>query len=227
MSNKHFVIILAGGEGKRMQTDTLKQFLVLGKKPVLMHSLMTFYEYDKSSILSVVLPKNKIRYWEKICIKYDFNLPHKIFYGGTTRFDSVKNALFKLKMNQNDIVSIHDGVRPFISKKLIKKLVNSASKKGHAAPFLVSKDSLRICDNNNYKTNSVDRQNFRFTQTPQVFKAEIIKNAYKKGNNNSKTDDISLIEDDVNKVNLIKGEQINMKITTKEDWFLAQKIIRS
>tara|TARA_B100001758_G_C18393212_1_gene604248 strand:+ start:245 stop:925 length:681 start_codon:yes stop_codon:yes gene_type:complete len=225
MPNKHFVIILAGGEGKRMQTDTLKQFLVLGKKPVLMHSLHTFYQFDKKSVLSVVLPKNKINYWKSICKKYDFNLQHNIFFGGKSRYDSVKNALFKLDINQDDIVSIHDGVRPFISKELIKKIFNSALKKGHAAPILAPKDSLRMFIENSTRTKSVDRSIFRLTQTPQIFKGDIIKIAYQKANNNN-TDDISLIENDVSKVNLINGEQINIKITTKEDWYLAQKIIK-
>ena len=227
MTNKHFVIILAGGEGKRMKSKTLKQFLVLGKKPVLMHSLLTFYEFDEKSILSVVLPKNKITFWKRICKNYEFNLPHNIFFGGKTRYDSVKNALFKLKIRKDDIVSIHDGVRPFISKKLIKKLFNSASKKGHAAPILIPKDSLRMFIKNSSRTKSVNRSNFIFTQTPQVFKGDIIKSVYKKDNNNNKTDDISLIEDSVNKVNLINGEKINIKITTKEDWLLAKKIIKS
>ena len=226
MSKKHFVIILAAGEGKRMGTNILKQFLVLGEKPVLMHSLIKFYEFDKKSILSVVLPKNKIKYWNNICKKYHFNLPHNIFFGGETRYDSVKNVLFKLKINKNDIVSIHDGVRPFISKKLIKRLFNSAIKKGHAAPILNPKDSLRVFIKHESKTKSVNRSSFVFTQTPQIFKGEIIKNAYKIKNNN-KTDDISLIEETVNKVNLIQGEQINIKITTKEDWLLAKKIIKS
>ncbi len=226
MSKKHFVIILAAGEGKRMGTNILKQFLVLGDKPVLMHSLIKFYEFDTNSILSVVLPKQKTNYWKAICKKYQFNLPHNIFFGGKTRYESVKNALTKLKINKNDIVSIHDGVRPFISKKLIKKLFNSAIKKGHSAPILIPKDSIRVFIENGTKTKSVNRSSFVFTQTPQIFKGELIKNAYKK-NNNNKTDDLSLIEESVNKVNLIKGEQLNIKITTKEDWLLAKKIIKS
>ena len=226
MLHKHFVIILAGGEGKRMQSDTLKQFLVLGKKPVIMHSLIAFHEFDKKSIFSVVLPKNKINFWKSICKKHNFNIPHNIFLGGKTRYNSVKNALFKLEIDKDDIVSIHDGVRPFISKNLIKKTYNSALKKGHAAPFIEPNDSLRIFTENSLKTKSVNRSSFLFTQTPQIFKGFIIKKAYQKENNN-KTDDISLIEDSVSSVNLIKGEQINMKITTKEDWLLANKIIKS
>ncbi len=226
MSKKHFVIILGAGVGKRMKSNIFKQFLVLGDRPVLMHSLIKFYEFDKNSILSVVLPKQKISYWKSICRKYHFNLPHNIFFGGKTRYESVKNALVKLKINKNDIVSIHDGVRPFISKKLIKKLYNSAIKKGHAAPILIPKDSIRVFLENDYRTKSVNRSSFVFIQTPQIFKGEIIKNAYNNNNNNN-TDDISLIEESVNKVNLIKGEQINIKITTKEDWLLAKKIIKS
>tara|TARA_S200000501_G_C20774208_1_gene721934 strand:- start:503 stop:1183 length:681 start_codon:yes stop_codon:yes gene_type:complete len=226
MSVKHFVIILAGGKGERMQTETLKQFLVLGKKPVLFHSLNTFFEFDKKCIFSVVLPKNQILQWKKICKQYEFKLSHNIILGGKTRYESVKNALLNLKINKDDMISIHDGVRPFISKKLIKKLYKSALLKGHAAPILTSNDSLRMYIENSITSKSVDRAKYIFTQTPQIFRASIIKNAYKKEKDRA-TDDITLIEDYVQRVNLIKGEKINMKITTKEDWDLAQKIIRS
>ena len=226
MSVKHFVIILAGGKGKRMQTDILKQFLVLGKKPVIFHSLNTFFEFDKKCILTVVLPESQILQWKKICKQYEFKLSHNIILGGKTRYESVKNALFNLKFNKDDMISIHDGVRPFISKKLIKKLYKSALLKGHAVPILNSNDSIRMYIEKNITSKSVDRTKYIFTQTPQIFKANIIKNAYKKDKDKA-TDDITLIEDYVQRVNLIKGEKINMKITTKEDWDLAQKIIRS
>ncbi len=226
MSVKHFVIILAGGQGKRMHTEILKQFLVLGKKPVIFHSLNTFFDFDKNCILTVVLPKNQIIQWKKICKQYDFNLSHNIILGGKTRYESVRNALFNLKINKDDMISIHDGVRPFISKKLIKKLYKSALLKGHAAPILTSNDSLRVYIEDTITSKSVDRTKYIFTQTPQIFRANIIKNAYKKKKNRA-TDDVTLIEDYVQRVNLIKGEKINMKITTKEDWVLAQKIIRS
>ena len=77
--------------------------------------------YDKNSIISVVLPKNKINYWKLICDKYNFNFKHNIFIGGSTRYESVRNALNNLNIAHNDMVTIHDGVRPFISKKLITK----------------------------------------------------------------------------------------------------------
>ena len=122
-------------------------------------------------------------------------------------------------------MSIHDGVRPFISIRLIKKLYFSALKKNHAAPYTISKDSIRINVENN-KTMSVNRTNYLFTQTPQIFTGKLIKKAYNK-QSDTKTDDVSLVENMVKKVNLIKGEEINFKITTKEDWCLAEKIIKS
>tara|TARA_B100000900_G_scaffold376770_1_gene359732 strand:+ start:275 stop:952 length:678 start_codon:yes stop_codon:yes gene_type:complete len=225
MSKKHFVIILAAGQGTRMGSDIYKQFLILGKKPVLMHSISKFHQFDKKSILSIILPKNKISFWKSLCQNYNFNIDHTVYSGGNSRYESVKNALNNLPICDNDIVSIHDGVRPFISIKLIKKLFLSALKKNHAAPYIKSKDSIRINLENN-KTQAVNRTNYLFTQTPQVFTGELIKKAYKKRSEN-KTDDISLIENMVKKVNLIKGEEINFKITTKEDWYLAKKIIKS
>tara|TARA_B100001057_G_scaffold227039_2_gene227421 strand:- start:67720 stop:68397 length:678 start_codon:yes stop_codon:yes gene_type:complete len=225
MSKKHFVIILAAGQGTRMGSDVYKQFLVLGKTPVLMHSISKFYQFDKKSVLSVILPKNKITFWKSLCQSHNFKIDHNVFSGGVSRYESVKSALNNLPICDNDIVSIHDGVRPFISIKLIKKLFFSALKKNHAAPYIISKDSIRINLENN-KTMSVNRNNYLFTQTPQVFIGKLIKKAYEQ-QSETKTDDVSLIENIVKKVNLIKGEDINFKITTKEDWYLARKIIKS
>ena len=78
MLGNHHVIILAAGKGERMLSSELKQFLILGKKPVIIHSLNAFYNYDKNSVISVVLPKNKINYWKLICDKYNFHIKHNI-----------------------------------------------------------------------------------------------------------------------------------------------------
>ena len=205
MLGKHYVIILAAGKGERMRSNELKQFLILGKKPVLIHSLYAFYKYDNNSVISVVLPKSKINYWKLICKKYNFNLKHNILLE-VNWYESVRNALINLNITHNDMVTIHDGVRPFVSKKLITRTFNSAFNKGHAAPFLNTKDSLRKYDKKKINTKSVERANFILIQTPQIFRGNIIKDAYKKKKSN-KTDDISLIEDNVKRVNLIKGEQ--------------------
>jgi len=228
MSKKknHFVIILAAGLGKRMLSDDLKQFFILGDRPLLMHSLRAFYDFDSSSNISIVLPRNKIKYWKKIYKTYDCKIPHNIFYGGKNRYFSVKNAIINLKINKDDMVSIHDGVRPFITKNLIKNVFDAAIKKGHAAPMLYSKDSIRVYINNTLKTKSVNRSNFIFTQTPQIFKGSLIIDAYNQKAKNV-TDDISLIENLVEEINLVPGEEDNIKITTQKDWEIAQKLIKS
>ncbi len=223
--NNHFVIIVAAGEGKRMRSHDLKQFFILGKKPVLMHSLITFFECDPGSIISIVLPKNKIPYWKKLCKKYNCKIPHNVFFGGATRYISVKNAISNLKITDTDIVSIHDGVRPFVTKNLIKKLIQATIKKGHAVPILAPKDSIRTFINQAPKTKSVDRSNFVFVQTPQVFQAALILEGYNQ-KEKSVTDDISLIENFVEEVNLIPGEEENIKITTPKDWKIAKKLIK-
>ena len=138
---------------------------------------------------------------------------------------NVKNKISSLCFKKNDLVFIHDSVRPFFSKQLIKRLITSAQKKGHSVPVIEIKDSLRRKNKNIDNTISVDRSNFLLTQTPQVFRAEIIKKAYsRKSNQIKKTDDVSLIEEFVFPINLIYGEELNFKITNQKDWELAQII---
>src|SRR6478752_5217603 len=103
-------LIVAGGMGSRMGADMPKQFLLLNRKPVLMHTLTQFYEYGCSLVL--VLPETQIDFWKKICEEHQFTLPHEIVVGGQTRFQSVKNGL--TKVNADSLVAIHDGVRPCI-----------------------------------------------------------------------------------------------------------------
>ena len=219
------VIILAAGCGKRMPKKRFKQFFLLEKKPIVMHTILKLFKIIPKANFNIVLPENKINYWKSLCKKYNFLVPHTIFKGGETRFFSVKNTISSLCFKQNDLVFIHDSVRPFFSKQLIKRLINSAQKKGHSVPVIEIKDSLRRKNKNIDNTISVDRSNFLLTQTPQVFRAEIIKKAYsRKSNQIKKTDDVSLIEEFIFPINLIYGEELNFKITNQKDWELAQII---
>ena len=226
LRKKHIhVIILAAGCGKRMQKKKLKQFFLLEGIPLVMHSLIKLFKIIPDAHFNIVLPEDKIKYWKNLCSKYDFKVPHIIFKGGKTRFFSVKNTLSSLDSKYDDLIIIHDAVRPFFTKKLIKKLIQSAKKKGHAVPVVEIKDSLRRKGSKSNNTISVDRSKFLLTQTPQVFQADIIKTAYsKKDNTMNKTDDVSLIEKFVCPINLIYGEELNFKITNQKDWELAQII---
>ena len=218
------VIILAAGCGKRM-SKSFKQFFLLEGKPVVMQTILKLFKIIPKANFNIVLPENKINYWKSLCKKYNFLVPHTIFNGGETRFFSVKNTISSLCLKKNDLVFIHDSVRPFFSEKLIKRLIHAAQKKGHSVPVIEIKDSLRRKDKNTDNTISVDRSNFLLTQTPQVFRSEIIEKAYsRKSNQIKKTDDVSLIEEFVFPINLIYGEELNFKITNQKDWELAQII---
>jgi 2-C-methyl-D-erythritol 4-phosphate cytidylyltransferase len=108
-------LIVAGGIGKRLDSHTPKQFLILGNKPVLMHTLSKFSHLDK---IYLVLPKKYFEKWRALCEKYNFDVKHVLVEGGENRFSSVKNGLNAI--NSTDIVLIHDGARPFVKKELIK-----------------------------------------------------------------------------------------------------------
>ena len=110
-------IIVAGGKGERMQTDIPKQFLELNGKPVLMHTLDTFRNYDPEMELILVLPSSQIEYWNALCKKHAFSAPHKIAEGGSTRFHSVKNGL--VAVHSAAYIAIHDGVRPLVNHQAI------------------------------------------------------------------------------------------------------------
>ena len=111
---KTSVLIVAGGSGNRFKDTTPKQFLIIKEKPLLMHTIERFSHLHE---IYIVLPKNHVPLWEKLCMNYNFEIKHTVVFGGRNRFTSVKNGLPKIK--NTDIVLIHDGVRPVVSKKLI------------------------------------------------------------------------------------------------------------
>src|SRR5690606_34131445 len=114
---KFYAIIVAGGAGKRMQSSVAKQFLLLNKKPVIMHTLQAFYVSEVQPELIVVLAKHDHSYWKDLCIQYDFTIPHTLVEGGKERFHSVRNGLMSVK--SDGVVAIHDAVRPVVSPHLI------------------------------------------------------------------------------------------------------------
>ena len=172
---KKYALILAGGIGSRMNCQIPKQFMLLNKLPILMHTIKKFNDADSSFNIVLVLPKNKeiVSKWENLCKKYKFYLDHDIVYGGATRFHSVKKGL--KKMEENSVIAIHDGVRPLVSKKLINQSMKLVNKTG-VIPCVKITDSIRK------KTKkisfSINRDNCFAIQTPQCFNTKEIKNAY-------------------------------------------------
>jgi len=214
-------IIVAGGRGLRMGQEIPKQFLLLNNLPILMHTISAFKNADSKTNIVVALPKDHIEYWKNLCLTHNFTTEHRLVEGGETRFNSVKNALHSIE-NQG-LVAIHDGVRPLISTELINRAFDEAEKNGNAIPCCDMNDSMRqISDGKNF---AVNRTEYKSIQTPQTFQTQLIKEAFDKAIGIFFTDDASVFEAHGNTINLIKGDDFNIKITTTKDLLIAKAII--
>ena len=214
------VIIVAGGQGKRMDTQVPKQFLILSGWPVLMHTILKFYHFDPKINIILVLPFNHIDTWNRLCSEFRFLIAHKITTGGDERFFSVKNGLDMV--SNKGLVAIHDGVRPLVSEKVIRNSFETADQFGGSIPVIPPSESLRLVQNNTSKP--VDRNRYFLVQTPQTFKSEQIKKAYSQPFEKRFTDDATVFESNGNTVALIEGNRPNIKITWPSDVYLAQSI---
>ena len=219
---KKYVIIVAGGQGLRMGSEIPKQFKVIGNYPILMHTLNTFYQYDNSIHIILVLPHSHQEYWNQLCKDYNFHIKHTVVSGGNTRFASVYNGLNII--SEPGLIAVHDGVRPFTSQQVIANAFKKAELFGAVIPVIDVIDSLReIMPDKSSK--SVPRQKFRAVQTPQVFRSDILKRAYTQTYNEWFTDDASVVESAGYSVHLISGNTENIKITTPQDLLLAEMFI--
>jgi 2-C-methyl-D-erythritol 4-phosphate cytidylyltransferase len=135
-------VLVAGGKGSRMGGSVPKQYLPIGGKPVLMHTMEKFYQADPNTFLILVLPESDFSIWKNLCDEYKFSLDHHVISGGTSRFQSVKNGLNAIPFHDG-LVAIHDGVRPFVKKEVINESFAQAEKFGSAIPVVDLKDSLR------------------------------------------------------------------------------------
>ena len=218
-----YVVIVAGGSGKRMGANIPKQFLELAGRPVLMHTIERFKSFDPSIEIITVLPENQLRFWIDLQKKHSFTVPHTLVKGGSNRFFSVRNGL--KFVNIPGLVAIHDGVRPFVSIDTIKRCFDTAEKFGNAIPSVSPAESLRIITEQG--SLPVNRLHVKQIQTPQVFKAELIKNAYLQEYRHEFTDDATVLEKTGEKINLIEGNRENIKITNPEDLIISAALLQS
>jgi len=220
---KLYVIIVAGGSGKRMGAEIPKQFLELAGRPVLMHTIERFKSYSDAIEIITVLPENQLRHWLELQKKYSFNVLQTLVKGGSNRFLSVRNGLKFVSVP--GLVAIHDGVRPFVSKDTIMRCFETAEKLGNAVPSISPTESLRILTESG--SLPVNRVNVKQIQTPQVFNTEVIKKAYLQEYRPEFTDDATVVETMGEKINLIEGNRENIKITNPEDLLISTALLSS
>ena len=218
-----YALIVAGGKGLRMGTELPKQFLPIGGKPVLMRTLEAFYTYNSEIQIILVLPHSQQDYWKQLCREYHFLVPHAIADGGVTRFHSVKNGL--ALVNAPSLVGVHDGVRPFVSQEVISRCYDLAAEKRAVIPVIDVVETVRHLEGKGSVT--VNRDDYKLVQTPQVFDAELLKQAYDQPYTTHFTDDASVVESLGVPVVLTAGNRENIKITTPFDLKIATVLLDS
>ncbi len=222
MNLPEYAIIVAGGKGTRIKSDLPKQFLELNGTPVLIHTTNAFFRYSKDLTIILVIPEDDFPTWNQIVERHHFTKHIILQKGGETRFQSVRNGLDKIE--GDGLVAIHDGVRPLISADIIGASFRLAAVHQTAVAAVRLKESIRMTDKDT--TRAVDRSRFRLIQTPQTFDVALIKRAYQIKEDPSLTDDASVVEKAGYNISLFEGSYENIKITTAEDFIIAEALLK-
>ncbi len=219
---KKFAVIVAGGVGKRMNSDLPKQFMLLLGKPVLYYTLKAFLDAFDDLTIILVLPDEHIEKGREIVDAY-FNPARFVFTeGGETRFHSVRNGV--ALTTEESIIFVHDGVRCLVSPELIRYCYDSAVLKGSAIPTVAVKDSVRLLTETG--SEALDRNKLRAVQTPQTFHSKILLPAMNSIEFKEKfTDEATVVEAFGIDLHLMEGEETNIKITQPVDIAIAEQIL--
>lgn len=220
---KFYALIVAGGKGLRMGGDTPKQFRLIGGRPVLMRTLDAFHQACPDVRLILVLPSEQIAYWHELCRTYPCPYGVEIVPGGETRFHSVSHGLALVPDDSDTVVAVHDGVRPFVYPDTILRCIEVSCEYGAVIPVTPVVETLRRVDAGGSHT--VPRDDYRLVQTPQTFRADILKAAYRQDYCPDFTDDASVVEAMGMSVHLVEGDRDNIKLTTPEDLLLAEALL--
>lgn len=229
-------VCLAGGSGSRMKSSVSKQYMLINDKPLIWYALNAFQNSSYINEIVLVAKPDDIEYMQnEIVNKYNFDKVSVVVAGGSERFLSVLNGIKNIvsRQDKEQIILIHDGARPFVNDKIIGDTIKAASDFGACVAAVPSKDTIKISDEDGFVVATPNRKNVWNIQTPQVFKADLIKNAYGSlekdvvaEKNIFVTDDASVVElySDV-KVKLVEASYENIKITTPEDIKIAESIL--
>ncbi len=230
MERKNTAIVLAAGQGKRMNSKVQKQFLELGGKPLLYYSLKCFQDSGMIRDIILVTGAESVPFCkEEIVEKYGLTKVTKVIPGGKERYDSVYEGL--LSCENSDFVLIHDGARPFITEEIIRRGIQGVEKTGACVIGMPSKDTVKIADTQGYVAETPERSSVWTIQTPQIFEYNLIREAHEKircRDMSAITDDAMVVEQETGvKVVLVEGSYKNLKITTPEDLDIAEIFLKA
>jgi 2-C-methyl-D-erythritol 4-phosphate cytidylyltransferase len=220
-----YAVIVAGGTGTRMGSVIPKQFLLLNDKPVIYYTIKAFLEAYEDLNIILVLPVEHFDMGKEILDAYFDYERIQVTEGGETRFHSVQNGL-KL-VEQESIVFVHDAVRCLVSKNLIQRCFDHAMQMGSAVPVVLSKDSVRILNEEKNDNEVLDRNRVVLVQTPQTFHSKILLPAFEIDHKERFTDEATVVEAFGLKISLVEGEEDNIKITRPVDLKIAESILNA
>ena len=224
---ERFAILVAGGQGLRMGGDVPKQFLPLGGRPVLMHTIDRFREVFPDIHIIIVLPQGQHDYWHDLCRRHHLEGGFLTAPGGDTRFHSVLNGLNAIPADVSEgLVGVHDGVRPFVSRDTLRRCYDEAARSGTAVPVVPVVETLRHVSPDG-ESMTVPRGDYRLVQTPQVFSLALLRQAYRQPYAPQFTDDASVVEALGERITLVEGNRENIKLTTPADLLLAKGIMEA
>lgn len=217
-----FVIILAGGIGARLGGDINKQFVEIKDRPIIVHTLDKYLETFPLDKIILVLNPAHILIWQGIVGRFPYLKDIRTVAGGKQRYHSVKNALKVIGAAEDDLIGVHDAVRPFVSQETIDLAYLTAQKFGTGVPIFNSVNTLRVI--NGKKNKAIDRALIKEVQNPQVFTAKILNHAYNQRYRKDLLDDATAVEATGVKIHLCEGNYENIKITHPQDLYIAKGI---
>ncbi|MEX2116279.1 MAG: 2-C-methyl-D-erythritol 4-phosphate cytidylyltransferase [Bacteroidota bacterium] len=224
---KVYAVVPAAGVGSRIGGNTVKQFIQLGEKPLLVHTLQRLEHSPEVDEVGVAVPEEFIAEVEELLSKYRLNKVSKVVAGGQHRQDSVSNVLRCFSFRPTDIILVHDGVRPFIHPKKIAEVVSACREYDAAVLAVQPKDTIRRSNGGGFFDQTLDRAALWLVQTPQAFKAPLLMKAFENAvkDRYTATDEAALVERLGVKARIIQGSYDNIKITTREDLDLGERIL--
>ncbi len=220
----NYQIIVAAGSGSRYGGNLPKQFCDLKGRPLLMTTIERLHECDSDSELLVVLSGEMIESWRSLCKKFGFAIRHTIITGGATRAHSVKNAIDHIEKEPHEKgwISVHDAARPVVTRTLFNSIIHGLKDADGALPACKLSDSIRQLAPDGSSI-AVDRSHYRSVQTPQIFHADKLIDAYRQEIIPEFTDDASVMEAaGYTNLRLVDGDPRNIKVTNPGDMAIAE-----
>ncbi len=223
------VLIPAAGMGRRMGADCNKQYLNLADRPILAHTLALFDDHPRVERIYIISPEDEIPYCrQEIVDRYAFSRVRGLVAGGAERQDSVRNGLHSCEAAEDDIVVVHDGVRPFFPPQLLEGVIETAARVGGCVVGVPVKDTIKEVEAGMIQ-GTPQRSRLWQAQTPQAFRFGLLRDLHRRAADEGfcGTDDASLLEHFGYPVAMVEGDYRNIKITTPEDLVLARAFFAS